>query len=106
MRILFDQATPVPIRKFLAGHEVITAYQQGWDKIANGELIALAEENGFDLFLTPDKNIAYQQNLTNRNIAIVVIGKGNWSTIEPHVDKIVDAVNLSTPGSYTFADIS
>ena len=105
MRILFDQATPVPIRKFLIGHEVKTAYQQGWDKISNGELITLAEENGFDLLLTPDQNMAYQQNLTNRKIAIVVIGNGNWSIVAEHVDRIVDAVNLSTSGSYVVVEI-
>jgi putative NIF3 family GTP cyclohydrolase 1 type 2 len=74
MLVLFDQATPVPIRTHLEGHTVKTAAQQGWDKLTNGDLLTAAEQAGFDVFLTPDKNIRYQQNLESRKIAIVVIG--------------------------------
>jgi hypothetical protein len=62
MLILFDQATPVPIRPFLEGHTVRTAAQQGWDKLRNGDLLTAAEEAGFDILLTTDKNMRYQQN--------------------------------------------
>ena len=74
MRVLLDQATPVQIRKFLIGHTVRTAAQQHWDTLKNGELLAVAEEAGFEVFLTTDKNMRYQQNLTGRTIAVVVIG--------------------------------
>jgi hypothetical protein len=70
MRIIFDQATPVPIRPYLEGHTVRTAAQQGWDKFKNGELLAAAEAAGFDLLSTTDKNMRYQQNLAGRKIAI------------------------------------
>jgi hypothetical protein len=60
MLVLFDQATPVPIRAWLEGHTVRTAFQQGWDKLKNGELLSAAEQAGFDLFLTTGKNIRYQ----------------------------------------------
>jgi hypothetical protein len=63
MLILFDQSTPVPIRTFLKGHKVQTAWQLGWDKLKNGELLKAAEDAGFDVFVTPDKNIRHQQNL-------------------------------------------
>jgi hypothetical protein len=63
MRIIFDQATPVPIRDYLEGHTVRTAAQQGWDRLRNGELLTAAEEAGFDVLLTTDKNMRYQQNL-------------------------------------------
>ena len=63
MRIIFDQATPLPIRPHLDRHTVRTAAQQGWDKFKNGELLTAAEEAGFDLLLTTDKNMRYQQNL-------------------------------------------
>jgi len=63
MRIIFDQATPVPIRPYLEGHTVRTAAQQGWDKLKNGDLLNAAEAAAFDLLLTTDKNIGYQQNL-------------------------------------------
>ncbi|HET6217112.1 MAG TPA: hypothetical protein VFE27_08855 [Acidobacteriaceae bacterium] len=60
MRVLFDQATPVPIRSYLKGHEIRTAAQQGWDTLKNGELLAAAEAEGFEVLLTTDKNMRYQ----------------------------------------------
>jgi hypothetical protein len=68
MLILFDQATPVPIRPFLKGHTVRTAAQQGWDTLQNGELLNAAEDAGFEMLLTPDKNMRYQQNLARRKL--------------------------------------
>ena len=68
MRIIFDQATPVPIRPYLELHTVSTAAKQGWDRLTNGDLLAAAEEAGFDLLLTTDKNMRYQQNLVGRKI--------------------------------------
>jgi hypothetical protein len=62
MRILFDQATPVPIRPYLEGHTVRTATQQGWDKLRTGDLLTAAEQAGFDILLTTDKNMRYQQS--------------------------------------------
>lgn len=74
MLVLLDQGTPVPIRRFLIGHTVETAAQRRWDKLTNGELLKVAEEAGFELLVTHDKNIRYQQNLSVRTIAIVVLG--------------------------------
>ncbi len=105
MRVLFDQATPVPIRAHLKGHDVCTAAQEGWDKLQNGELLIAAEQGGFDVLLTTDKNMRYQQNLSARRIAIVVLGKGLWPLIEPHVEQVAMAVNASTPGGYTEVEI-
>ena len=105
MNILFDQATPVPLRPFLKGHTVRTAAQQGWDRLRNGDLLAAAENAGFDLLLTTDKNMRYQQNLTGRRIAILVLGNQQWPQFRPHVQRVVDAVNAAAPGSYTEVDI-
>jgi len=63
MLVLFDQGTPVPIAKFLAEHTVKTALQQGWDTVSNGELLRLAEQAGFDVLVTADKNIASNRTL-------------------------------------------
>src|SRR5277367_2916347 len=101
MRIIFDQATPVPIRQYLLGHFVRTAAQQGWDKLRNGDLLAVAEEAGFDLLLTTDRNMGYQQNLAGRKIAILVLGLQQWPQLRPHIQQVIDAVNSSSPGSYT-----
>ena len=68
MRVLFDQATPVPIRTFLIGHTVRTAAQQRWDTLKNGDLLSAAEDAGFEVVLTTDKNMPYQQNLAGRTI--------------------------------------
>ena len=105
MRVLFDQATPVPIRPYLEGHTVSTAFQQGWDKLKNGELLVAAEQAGFELFLTTDKNIRYQQNLADRKIAIVVLGQQQWPHLRPHIQRVVDAVNAAAPGSFAEVDI-
>ena len=86
MRILFDQATPVPIRPFLQGHTVRTAAQEGWSRLRNGELLNAAETGGFDVFLTTDKNMRYQQNLTGRKIAIILLGKQQWPELRAHVE--------------------
>ncbi|MGA2588494.1 MAG: hypothetical protein ABSH32_01140 [Bryobacteraceae bacterium] len=105
MRILFDQATPVPIRQYLEGHTVRTAAQQGWDRLGNGGLLTAAEEAGFDLLLTTDKNMRYQRNLTGRKIAIVAIGQQQWPQLRLHIARVVEAVNAATPGSYVEVDI-
>src|SRR5580704_7800952 len=98
MRILFDQATPVPIRPFLQGHMVRTAAQEGWSRLRNGELLNAAEAAGFDVFLTTDKNMRYQQNLTDREIAIILLGKQQWPELRAHVELVVATVNAAMPG--------
>lgn len=60
MRVLFDQGTPAPLRLALTGHSVETAFELGWGTLQNGALIAAAESDGFDVFLTTDKNLKYQ----------------------------------------------
>lgn len=105
MRILFDHGTPAPLAAFLAGHSVTKAKDQGWDTLSNGDLLTVAEEAGFDLLLTTDKNIRYQQNLEGRGIAIVVLGVAQWPVVKKHVSKVVQAVTVATPGSYIEVDI-
>jgi len=105
MLILFDQATPVPLRPFLKGHIVRTAAQEGWDRLRNGDLLNAAEDAGFEMLLTTDKNMRYQQNLALRRIAILVLGQQNWNLLRPHVQLVVDAVNAAAPGSYIEVEI-
>jgi hypothetical protein len=75
------------------------------DRLTNGELIAAAEAASFDLLLTTDKNMRYQQNLKGRKIAFVVIGNQQWPTLRRYVDRVVVAINAATPGSYTEVEI-
>ncbi len=105
MRILFDHGTPSGIARSLAGHEVTEAIERGWDRISNGELLTAAEAAGFELLLTTDKNIRYQQNLKGRKIAIVVLGNSAWRMVRIHLDRIAVAVNEVTPGSYVEVEI-
>ena len=71
----------------------------------NGELIQQAEQAGYDVLLSTDKNIRYQQNLTRRKIALVVLGNQQWPLVRLHLDRIATAVNACTPGSYTEVEI-
>jgi hypothetical protein len=83
----------------------VEAIERGWDRLVNGELIAVAEAAGFELLLTTDKNIRYQQNLTGRKIAFVVLGNQQWPTLRQYIERVVASVNAATPGSYTEVDI-
>jgi len=81
MRILFDQGTPAPLIPFLEGHLVTQAKDLGWDKLVNGDLLKAAEEAGYEVLLTTDKNMAAQQNLKSRAIAVVVLGNSQWCSV-------------------------
>jgi hypothetical protein len=81
------------------------ARSQGWDQLTNGELLKAAEDAGFDLLLTTDKNIRYQQNLQHRKIAIVVLGRARWRLIKPRLGHVVAAVNAAQPGTYAEVDV-
>lgn len=105
MLILFDHGTPRSISRWLPGHTVVEAVARGWDTLANGELLTVAEEAGFDLLLSTDKNIQYQQNLKGRRIAIVILGNSQRPAVHRYIDRVVAAVNAATPGSYTEVEI-
>jgi hypothetical protein len=89
----------------LGGHEITRARQIGWHELENGELIQRAEEAGYDLLLSTDKNIRYQQNLSNRKIALVVLSSQQWPDVQLHLDKIAATVNAASPGSYFEVEI-
>jgi hypothetical protein len=105
MLILFDNGRPAPLRNALKDHIVVEATERGWDRLTNGDLIAAAEDAGFEVLLTTDKNMRYQQNLKDRKIAFVVIGNQQWPTLRRHIEMVVLAVNAATPGSYAEVDI-
>ena len=100
MRILFDQGVPRGLTASLQGFEVTEARELGWEKISNGELLILAEAAGFDLLLTTDKNLRYQQNLSERKTSIVVLGNSPWWLVRQHLDEIIATVKGAKPGSF------
>ena len=105
MLILFDHGTPQSIARWLHGPTVVEAIARGWDRLANGALLKVAEEAGFDLLLSTDKNIRYQQNLTGRRIAIVILGNPQRPAVHRYINRAVAAVNAATPGSFAEVDI-
>src|SRR5580700_6803694 len=95
MRILFDQGVPRGLAASLGSHDVTEARKLKWERISNGAPLKLAEGAGFNLLLTTDKNLRYQQNLADRKISIVVLGQSPWWLVRRHLDAIVAAVNAA-----------
>jgi hypothetical protein len=101
MRILFDHGAPRGLATLLTGHVVTAAKDMGWDRLSNGNLLQAAEEAGFEMLLTTDQNIRYQQNISGRTIAILVLsGSSKWSRVRPHAERIASSVEVATQGSY------
>lgn len=100
MKILFDQGVPVPLRRFLHPHAVDTAAERGWSKLRNGDLLNQAESHGYDLFVTTDRNLRYQQNLSARTIGILVLGTTSWPRIRQCVDLLREKVGTFKASGY------
>ena len=100
MRVLFDQGTPAPLRRVLPDHEVATAYEQGWSTLKNGELLAAAEAQGFQVLVTTDTQLKYQQDLSARTIAIVVLSTTSWPRIKAAAELVAAAIAAADQGTY------
>ena len=106
MLVLFDNSTPRTLARYLLERHTITeARSRGWGQLENGDLLNEAEAAGSEVFVTADKNLGFQQNLTKRKISIVVLGQGRWSLIKPHIAAVVAAVNAARPGGFAVVDI-
>ena len=104
MRVLFDHNVPHKLRHFLTGHEVSTADEMGWAELENGELLRSAEEAGFEAMVTGDKNLSYQQNLSGRLLALVVLSTNNWNVVKLKSEAVQKALDLAVPGSFQVVD--
>ena len=98
MRMLFDQGTPVPLRRHLPNHRVETAYERGWSDLRNGALLDRAEAEGFELLVTTDQSLRYQQNLAGRPLAVLVLMSTSWPRIEARAGRIAAAIDAIAPG--------
>lgn len=105
MRILFDHNVPDNLKRSLAVHHVETSDQRGWERLKNGILLRTAERAGFEVVVTADQNIRYQQNLTGRRIALVVLGSNRWPFIQKYIPEIVAAVDAAGINGYPFIEI-
>jgi len=99
MNILFDGCVPRPLRRFLVGHTVQTAPENGWGELRNGDLLRMAEER-FDAFVTSDKNIRYQQNIAGRRIAILVLPTNRWPVLQTKTERIAETVSRLKAGDF------
>lgn len=100
MKVLFDHNVPHKLRRSLIGHDVYTADEMGWATLENGELLRAAEESGFAVIVTGDKNISCQQNLAGRKLALIVLENTDWNVIKPNPNPVAEALNSATPGSF------
>jgi len=98
--VLFDQGTPAPLRNHLPDHHVSTVYELGWNNLKNGELLQQAEFSGFEVLVTTDQNLRYQQNLADRTIAIVVLSTTSWPRIRIFAHHIANVLASIQPNSY------
>jgi hypothetical protein len=105
VRVLFDNGTPRGVARALLGHAVEEARAHGRDTLTNGELLDAAEAAGFDVFVTTDRNLRYQQKLSGRRLAIVVLAKARWRLIRLKLEAIRVAVSTINPGELVEVDI-
>jgi hypothetical protein len=101
-RILLDHNVPFPLTRHLPGHEVVHASTAGWSELSNGLLIAAAEADGFGLLITCDQNLEYQQNLTDRRLALIVLSTNKWAVIRVDLQLVIEAAGATAPSGYQF----
>ena len=99
MRVLLDHNVNPKYARLLPSHEVSHTYKMGWAELVNGELIATAERAGFDVIITADKSMHYQQTITSRKIGIIVLNsfRISWPHIEPLSSQVQRALEAGIP---------
>ena len=105
MKVLFDQGTPAPSKDYLVACQVFTAYELGWSTLQNGDLLASAEAKGFEVLVTTDTNLQYQQNLSHRKIAIIVLNTTSWPRIKSHLYAVQNAIQNVKPNTFLEVEI-
>ena len=105
MNILFDQGVPAPLRRHLPEHSIDTAAERGWGTVTNGRLLDLAEANGYELLITTDQSMRYQQNLTDRPFGVLVLMATAWPNVRRRVETIRSAIQAAVPGESADVEI-
>jgi hypothetical protein len=106
VKILFDANTPAPLAASLRGHQVTRTDELGWQGLENGVLLDSAEQAGFDILLTCDQNVRYQQNFEGRALAVVILSTNHWPTLRPLASRIATAVDFVQSGQVLKLDIA
>lgn len=104
-RVLLDENLPRGVAQLIEGHEVRHVTRIGWDGLENGDLIAAAERSGFEVLVTADRNLRYQQNLTGRQLALVVLSTNRWADLRRSGEMVNDAVDRAEPGSFREVEV-
>ncbi len=104
MKVLLDENLPHLLRNNLGEHDVFTVRYKGWAGLKNGELLKTAEHEGFEVLVTGDQTISYEQNLTGRSVAIVVLSSIDWHILKNHLLSIIAAVDSALPGTFQAVD--
>lgn len=100
MRLLFDHNVPAPLRRLLTGHETVLAGERGWARLKNGELLSAAEAAGFEVLVTADKGMRYQQNLTGRRIGLAVLPTQDMLTLRAGLAAVLAVIEAVGQGGY------
>ena len=100
LRLLFDQNIPQPLLRHITGHELLHTYHAGWEDLVNGDLIAAAEAARFDVLVTADQSLRYQQNLATRRIGLLVFSTNSWPVLREHISQIIAAIQQAGQGIY------
>jgi hypothetical protein len=104
VRIVLDECVPWPLAKHLTVHICTSPQRRGWGGLENGDLLRLAEEE-YDLFVTSDQNLRYQQNLAGRKIAILELSTNDWVTIRKNLASVVARINAMRPAEFAQLDV-
>jgi hypothetical protein len=104
VKILLDENLPHKLRRALGERDVTTVDYMGWNGLKNGQLLRQAEESGIDVLVTGDRTLQYEQSITGRRIAVVVLSAQKWPTIRDHMPLIEKAIDTCIPGSFTSVD--
>lgn len=96
-RILLDQNIPLPLARQLIGHDVVHASQRSWGRLTNGDLLAAAQRDGFEVLISADRGILHEQNPANRRIALVILDSNRWPIVRENVESIRRAVEEVEP---------
>jgi predicted nuclease of predicted toxin-antitoxin system len=105
VKVFFDHNIPRKLRRLLKGHYISIALEMNWTTLRNGDLLRAAEDAGYDVMVTADQDLSYQQNLSGRRLALVVLDTNNWNILQHNSAPIVSAVEASSPGSFQFVTV-
>ncbi|MBC7924504.1 MAG: DUF5615 family PIN-like protein [Bryobacteraceae bacterium] len=104
MRILLDENLPHRLRLLLSDHDARTTAYQGWAGLTNGALLKAADDAGFDVLITADQGIQYQQNITSYRLAIIVLSTNKKALIMANVDSILSSLAAAKKGLIVLVD--